>query len=166
MSFAVDYAEHGVVDPYVHTESRSSGRTEFVIIDEADRLKTTGPEQVRDYFDRHHMGVILIGMPGIEKRLARYPQLYSRIGFAHEYRPLTPDELTAVLTQWLPASTTTADPLAHTTAIATIVRITGGNFRLVDRLTTQIERIQALNNLYTLTPEVVDAAREVLLIGH
>lgn len=166
ISFAVDYAEHGVVDPYVHTKSRSSGRTELLIIDEADRLKATGLEQVRDYFDRHHMGVILIGMPGIEKKLARYPQLYSRIGFAHEYRPLTPDELTAVLTQRLPASTTTTDPLAHTTAIATIVRITAGNFRLVDRLITQIQRIQALNNLDTLTPEVVDAAREALLIGH
>ncbi|MBE0011546.1 AAA family ATPase [Pseudarthrobacter oxydans] len=166
ISFAVDYAEHGVVDPYVHTESRSSGRTELLIIDEADRLKATGLEQVRDYFDRHHMGVILIGMPGIEKRLARYPQLYSRIGFAHEYRPLTPEELTAVLTQRLPASTTTTDPLAQTTAIATIVRITAGNFRLVDRLITQIQRIQALNNLDTLTPEVVDAAREALLIGH
>jgi len=49
-----------------------------------------------DYFDRHNMGVILIRMPGIEKRLARYPQLYIRIGFAREDRPLTPDELTAV----------------------------------------------------------------------
>ncbi len=166
ISFAVDYAEHGIVDPYVHTESRSSGRTELLIIDEADRLKTTGLEQVRDYFDRHHMGVILIGMPGIEKRLARYPQLYSRIGFAHEYRPLTPDELTAVLNERLPVSTTIGDPIAHATAIATIVRITGGNFRLVDRLTTQIERVQALNNLDSLTPELVDAAREALLIGH
>ncbi|GAB3249259.1 TniB family NTP-binding protein [Arthrobacter pigmenti] len=167
ISFAVDFAEHGVVDPYVHSESRSSGRTELLIIDEADRLKATGLEQVRDYFDRHHMGVILIGMPGIEKRLARYPQLYSRIGFAHEYRQLTPDELTAVLATRLPAAGDAADGgVAHATAIATIVRITAGNFRLVDRLLTQIERVQTVNGLDVLTPEVVEAARQALLIGH
>lgn len=167
ISFAVDFAEHGVVDPYVHTESRSSGRTELLIIDEADRLKTTGLEQVRDYYDHHHMGVILIGMPGIEKRLARYPQLYSRIGFAHEYRQLTPDELTAILTTRLATARDTTDGgVAHATAVATIVRITGGNFRLVNRLLTQIERVQIVNDLDTLTPEVVEAARQALLIGH
>lgn len=46
------------------------------------------------------------------------------------------------------------------------MRITGGNFRLVDRLITQITRIQAVNQLDTLTPEIVAAAREALLIGH
>ena len=45
-------------------------------------------------------------------------------------------------------------------------RITGGTFRLVDRLLTQVRRIQTLNHLNTLTPEIVDAARETLLIGH
>lgn len=106
ISFALDYAEHGEVAPFKHTASRSSGRTELLIIDEADRLRTSGLEHVRDFFDRHEMGVLLIGMPGIEKRLARYPQLFSRIGFAHEYKPLTNEELGAVLARRLSDETT------------------------------------------------------------
>lgn len=166
ISYAVDYHQHGHVDPFVHTDSAGSALTELLIVDEADRLKTTGLEQIRDYYDRHNIGVILIGMPGIEKRLARYPQLYSRIGFAHEYHPLTSDELTAVLTRrWRTSDLTDDESLAQTVAIATIARITGGNFRLIDRLLTQIERIQAINQLPAVTPEAVEAAREALLIG-
>jgi len=138
----------------VHNDSRASGLTDLLIVDEADRLTAIGLEQVRDCYDRHHMGVILIGMPGIEKRLARYPQLYSRIGFAHEYRPLTTEELTAVLTRrWhtngLASST---DEFTESAAIATIARITGGDFRLVDRLLSQVQRIQQINHLDTVTP--------------
>jgi DNA transposition AAA+ family ATPase len=59
ISYALAYAEHGVVDSFVHTKPRSSGRTEPLIIDEADRLKATGLEQVRDYHDRHRIGRIL-----------------------------------------------------------------------------------------------------------
>ena len=166
ISYAVDYATHGKVDPFVHTASRSSGLTELLIVDEADRLKTTGLEQVRDYYDRHTMGVVLIGMPGIEKRLARYPQLYSRIGFAHEYRPLSTDELTAVLTRrWRADGLHAATEFDEEVTIAAIARITGGNFRLVDRLLTQVRRVRDINHLDAITPEVVEAAREALLIG-
>jgi hypothetical protein len=31
-------------------------------------------------------------MPGFDRQLARYPHLYSRIGFAHQYQPLDPDD--------------------------------------------------------------------------
>jgi DNA transposition AAA+ family ATPase len=156
--------------PVRTTQSLASGLTELLIVDEADRLKTTGLEQVRDYYDRHHMGVILIGMPGIERRLAYYPQLYSRIGFAHEYRPLNPDELTVMLTRrWHTDSLAAGSPddegFTPTVAIATIARIAGGNSRLVDRLLTQIQRIRQINNLDVITPEVIEAAREALLIG-
>jgi len=140
--------------------------TELVIIDEADRLKTSGLEQLRDFFDRRDLGLILIGMPGFDRQLARYPQLYSRIGFAHQYRPLDPEDLPAVLNHYweqvgLPFDTTDN----NVEAAAAINRITGGNFRLIERLMTQIARILDINQLDAITPEVIAAARQMLVVG-
>jgi hypothetical protein len=50
-------------------------------------------------------------------------------------------------------------------AVATIVRITGGNFRLLHRLFVQIERILRINGLNSITDEMVEAACSVLVIG-
>ena len=44
-------------------------------------------------------GLILIGMPSIEKRMARFPQFYSRIGFVHEFRSLAAAEIRQLLEQ-------------------------------------------------------------------
>lgn len=106
-------------------------------------------------------------MLGIEKRLARYPQLYSRIGFAHQYRPLSADELRFVLTHhWRAlARDLAAGDFTDTEAIATVARITNGNFRLVNHLFAQIKRILEINNLTTITREVIETARESLVIG-
>jgi hypothetical protein len=140
---------------------------ELIIIDEVERLTTPAVEYLRDLFDRSDIGLMLVGMPGMEKRMARYPQLYSRIGFAHHYRALQGDELSFVLTRhWrkLGLNLDTAD-FSDTQAIASIARITGGNFRLLHRLFVQIERVLKINGLTVITDEVVNTARSVLVIG-
>ena len=140
---------------------------ELLIFDEAERLSMAALEFIRDIFDRTGVGVILIGMPGMEKRLSRYPQLYSRVGFAHHYRPLQGDELAFVLTRhWRKLGLILDDAdFTDTQAIASIARITGGNFRLLHRLFVQIERILKINGLSVITDDVVEAARSTLVIG-
>ncbi len=155
-----------VAKEYTAKELQIPDPTTLILVDEADRLRMASLEQVRAIFDAGHIGVILIGMPGLEKRLARYPQFYSRIGFVHEFRSLSAREIRQLLDQrWAPACVHLPQhPLDPETSAATI-RITGGNFRLLNRLLTQMERILEINALSELTKPVVEATREILVIG-
>ena len=138
-----------------------------MIVDEVNRLKEAGLEQLRDLYDRGHFGMVLIGMPGLEKRLARYPQLYSRVGFVHQFRVLSEDETRFVLNErWGHLGVTgNVEDYTDQEATSAIVRITAGNVRLIHRLLMQVERILQINELHTVTKEVVEAARENLVIG-
>ena len=139
----------------------------LLIIDEADRLRMASLEQARAIFDQGGMGLVLIGMPGLEKRLARYAQLYSRVGFVHEFRALAEPEVRSLLMQgWQPPGVALpSDGFSDEQALAAILRITGGNFRLLSRLLTQIARVLTVNNLIRVTPAVVEVARDSLVIG-
>jgi DNA transposition AAA+ family ATPase len=141
--------------------------TDLIIIDEADRLKTASLEQVRGIFDQSDLGMVLIGMPGLEKRLARYAQLYSRVGFVHAFRPLSKVQVRDLLQRkWSPSGVALPEEgLTDEATLAAIIRVTGGNFRLLHRLLTQIARIVEINALQTVTSDVVEAARESLVIG-
>jgi DNA transposition AAA+ family ATPase len=50
-------------------------------------------------------------------------------------------------------------------ALATLIRIAEGKFRLLQRLLQQISLIMQVNRLDKVTREVVEAARENLVIG-
>ncbi len=147
--------------------SQLPDRVGLIVVDEADRLRLTGLERLREIYDRGGVGLVLLGMPGIERRLARFPQLYSRVGFVHHFRALDPQEARRVVIEeaaQLGVGLGPAD-FADPEAVAAIVRVTGGNFRLLQRLLAQVERIMEINGLETVTKAAVDAARDSLVIG-
>jgi DNA transposition AAA+ family ATPase len=139
----------------------------LVIVDEADRLSLKSFEQLRDLYDRHGFGLVLLGMPGLEKRLARYPQFYSRIGFVHEFKPLSEAEMRFLFEKHWDRLGLRFDPDKFTDveAMAVAMRMTRGNFRLIERLFAQVVRIMAINHVEALSAEVVEAARDGLVIG-
>ncbi len=139
----------------------------LVIIDEADRLTISSLEEVRNLYDQYQFGLILIGMPGIEKRFSRYPQLYSRLGFSHEFKKLSEDEMKFLFPKiWNNYSVNyDSDNFSDVEALNAIIKITAGNFRLIDRLFSQIKRILSINKLDRITKGVVEGARKCLIIG-
>ena len=145
---------------------RFSRLIELLVVDEANRLKDAGLEQIRDIADRGEIGLVLLGMPGLEKRVARAPQLYSRIGFAHEMEPLSEEETCFFLDQrWSHRVSAHSDDFTDQEAVAAILRIARGNIRLIERLMMQVEHVLVANQLTVVTKEVIETARENLIIG-
>jgi DNA transposition AAA+ family ATPase len=145
---------------------RSSHFIELLIVDEANRLKDAGLEQIRDIYDKGKFGLVLLGMPGLDKRLQRAPQLYSRIGFAHQMEVLSEEETRFFLEQrWSHRVNAHSDDFTDQEAIAAILRVTRGNIRLIERLMMQVELILIANALTVVTKEVVETARKNLIIG-
>jgi DNA transposition AAA+ family ATPase len=151
---------------YQAKERAVSDPTTLILVDEADRLHMNSLEQMRSIFDEGTAGLVLIGMPGIEKRIARFPQFYSRIGFVHEFRPLDAAQMQELLEKRrTPAGVTLPDEPLIPEVVASLIRMTGGNFRLLTRLLTQIERVLSVNDLHLVSNAVVEAARDSLVIG-
>ena len=140
---------------------------ELIIVDESERLSPISLELLRDRYDRNKVALILIGMPGLEKQFSRFPQFYSRVGFAHQYRALGQDELNFVVERhWKRlGKTLDLDDFTDAQAVAAIARVTRGNFHLLERLFPQIERVLKINDLTVVTNDVIEAAQSTLVIG-
>ena len=139
---------------------------ELLIIDEADRLSERALEHIRDRFDRRPLGLLLIGMPGIEKRLARYPQLQP-----HRLRSPLPGVI------WRRAGLRAQPPLEEARTHAgpeRFHRCPSGRrdlahharkLQAMHRLFSQIPRVMRINNLSLVTSDVVESAGSTLVIG-
>jgi DNA transposition AAA+ family ATPase len=159
--------DNEVDDSYISEEEKFS-YLKLLIIDETDHLKYSTLEQIRSIYDQFNFGLVFIGMPGIERRLSRYPQLYSRVGFLHEFKPLSKDEMTYIIDQHLNRLDTKIklENFDDFEAMNSIIRITKGNFRILARLFKQLERLMKINNTSSINSDLIDSARELLVLGN
>ena len=84
----------------------------------------------------------------------RYPQLHSRVGFVPRSHALDAEESRQVIAEQpqLLGVNLTPEAFGNPEAVAAIVRITGGNFRLIQRPLLQVERVLEINQLDVATP--------------
>ena len=82
--------------------------------------------------------------------------------------PLSKDELAFVLRRnWRHLGQELSDDdFTETHAIATIARLSSANFRPLQRLLVQVDRVLRINEPSVVAAEVAEAAASALVIGH
>ena len=84
----------------------------------------------------------------------------------HEFRPLPDSDVEMLLrTHWAPTGVELPKNDISPEVAAAITRLTRGNFRLLARLLTQMQRVVEINQLSEFSIDVVETARENLVIG-
>jgi hypothetical protein len=140
-------------------------RTVILQVHTHQLLGTFGGPGNGDWRGKLQRAVGVVHRSGLDKRLMRAPQLYSRIGFAQKIEPLSDDETRFFLDRrWSHRVSAHSDDFTDQEAVAAILRITRGNIRLIERLMMQVEHILA-NQLQVVTKEVVETAHDNLIIG-
>lgn len=164
LSWLVDTARSQEKDPATGLMGIQD-KTELIIVDEAQFLKGNVLEQVRYLYDRDGFGLILSGMPGLDRIYARYPQLYSRIGFLHHYRPLGADAVRELMKDPSIFGVELSSRAFSKNAIDAMIRYSEGNFRTLEKLAQRLERLLSINELETADAQAVNRARKDILLG-
>ena len=136
--------------------------TELIILDETERLNRQCLEMVRAIYDRTRVPVLLIGMPEVLRGLRSHKKFHSRIGIAYEYEPLSYEQLAEYLNLLHPLLLD-IDPVAEKDLLEFIFKATRGEFRRINRLVKQAERVRRANKHPVLSLSVFEAATNLLL---
>lgn len=67
--------------------------------------------------------------------------------------------------RWRPTGVRLPDVSLTPEVIARLIRITCGNLRLLTRLLTQVERVLSVNEVQEVSIQIIEAARDSLVIG-
>jgi DNA transposition AAA+ family ATPase len=135
------------------------GLVDLLIVDEANRLCPVSLELLRDVFDRGQMGLVLVGRPGLEKKVRSIAPLASRVGMRLEFAGLQVQELDVLLQRYVQRAGIEID--AQVASV--IFQRTNGNVRSVRQVLLQIEYLLCINKRRRVTMKLVDVACAQLL---
>jgi DNA transposition AAA+ family ATPase len=144
------------------------GQVDLLVVDEADRLKPLALEVLRDVYDPQSDGAGAY-------RTARARETIGEVStavFTGRIRASIPDVGREEQRELIEQQTRSfgggrgKERKIKKEALAQIIRMTGGNFRQMERLLSQMKRILEINlEVEQVSREVVEAAREQLVFG-
>ena len=133
---------------------------EVLIIDKAQRLSIKCLEAICDFAEEHKLGIVLLGMPGFDRRIRNYDQINNLVGFYHIFNTPRTDELRAILeARWQRQQVTIEDG-----AIEMLEKVTNSNIRKLVNINAEMSRVCELNSISIITPELVQLASKTLLL--
>ena len=128
-------------------------RNAFLIIDEADRLRASNADMLREIAEVTGKPLCYLGCPTVEAILARVPATHHRIGFRHSVLPVELDDLeTALVNRALDAD---GKRKLDRETVSAIYDCTRGNLRHVESLVHLLRVAQRQGAPVELTPTVV-----------
>ena len=129
---------------------------ELLIIDEVNRLDSDELEVLRDVFERGQMGMVLIGRPGIDRKVRAVPPLAGRVGMRYVFEGLQEQEVLQLLQQYVQGRAVEMTPQVA----SAVIERAKGSFQKVRLLLLQVEYLLRINKLSEVTMGVVDLACE------
>jgi len=120
----------------------------FLIVDEAQRLKTGPLTVTREVFDDAGVSVVLVGTLDLEANLQRRgaESLLSRVSLSYRMDPLDGEQVRALLASW------------NERLVRRIYAHTAGVFRRIVHLVELAEQIREVNGEPKVTAEILDEA--------
>lgn len=133
---------------------------ELLFIDKAQRLSTKCLEVACDFAEKHKLGLVLLGMPGFDRRMRNLEQLNNRVGFYHVFNTPRTEELRLILeSRWQSQQIQIED-----SAVEMLEKITSSNIRKLDNINAEISRVCQLNSVSIIDADLVRIASKTLLL--
>jgi DNA transposition AAA+ family ATPase len=146
--------------PEIWYKSQQTRFLQLIIIDKAHRLSLRCLEAIADISEKQKIGIVLIGMPGFDRKIRSFEQVHNLVGFYHTFNTPRTEELAAILEARWQNQNIQIDQAA----VEALEKVTSSNIRKLININAEMGRVCELNSISIITPEVVQLASRTLLL--